>query len=61
MEENENQKKKKLPTVSIIFFGILAVINIYLFWYHPTGICIFWGILTLLALWTVKEATDKEF
>ena len=44
MEENENQKKKKLPTFSIIFFGILAVINVYLFWYHPTGICIFWGI-----------------
>lgn len=61
MEENENQKKKKLPTFSIIFFGILAVINVYLFWYHPTGICIFWGILTLLTLWTVKEATDIEF
>ena len=61
MEENENQKKKKLPTFSIIFFGILAVINVYLFWYHPTGICIFWGILTLLTLCTVKEATDIEF
>lgn len=61
MEENENQEKRKLPTFSIIFLGILAVINVYLFWYHPTGICIFWGILTLLALWTVKEATDKEF
>lgn len=60
MAENENQKKK-LPTFSIIFYLVLTIINVYLFWNHPTGICIYWGIITLLALWTTKEATDKEF
>lgn len=59
MEEKEN-KKQKLPYFSICFCTTLAIVNVYLFWCHPLGICIFWGILTLLAMWNVKEATDSD-
>ena len=58
MEEKES---KKPPYFSICFYTILAIVNVYLFWSHPLGICIYWGILTLLAMWSLKEAAEPEF
>ena len=58
MEEKEN---KRLPYFSICFYTVLAIVNVYLFWCHPLGICIYWGLLALLAMWNVKEAADSDF
>lgn len=58
--KEENIEKKKFPYFSICFCTVLASINVYLFWYHPLGICIYWEILTLLAMWNIKEASDDK-
>lgn len=60
MEKKEN-KKQKPPYFSICFYSILAIVNVFLFWCHTIGICIYWGILTLLAMWNLKEAADSDF
>lgn len=56
--KEKNNKKKNFPYFSICFCTILAGINVYLFWWHSIGICIFWGILALLAIWNTKEAIN---
>ena len=58
--EDKNTEKKKFPYFSICFCTVLAGINVYLFWWHPLGICIYWGILALFAMWNIKEAADSK-
>ncbi len=57
MEEN---KKHKFPYFTICFYTALAVLNVYLFLCHPTGICVYWGFVTVLAMWNLKGFIDEE-